>query len=171
MKTSLFISYSWDDDLHLQWISNFALKLKNDSINVILDAWSLLPGDQLPEFMEKSIREVDFVIIICTPQYKIKSEKRTGGVGYEGHIITSEILIKNNHRKFIPILRHGEWIDSSPNWLQGKYYLDFRGTKFNTQNYLKLLQALKSFNNPDGNYSNSKDILFNRFNIGQFFND
>ncbi len=73
--------------------------------------------------------------------YKIKSDSRKGGVGYEGDIMTSEIFTDNNHRKFIPLLRSGEWKEASPSWLRGKYYLDFRNEDFN-QNYNILVNTL-----------------------------
>jgi serine/threonine-protein kinase len=100
------------------------------------------PGDQLPQFMEKSIRENDFVLIICTATYKYKSDNRVGGVGFEGNIITAEAFSYNNQRKFIPILRRDTWRAAAPTWLLGKYYIDLRGTPFSEEQYNLLLKAL-----------------------------
>src|SRR5215211_6366551 len=104
----VFISYAWEDDIKT-WVLDFATRLRSDGVNAILDQWETAPGDQLTEFMEKSVRESDFVVFICTPTYKRKSDRRKGGVGYEGSIITGEVFAKNNHRKFIPVLRKGKW--------------------------------------------------------------
>jgi hypothetical protein len=41
----------------------------------MLDQWATVPGDRLPHFMEKAIRENSYVLIICTPKYKEKSDK------------------------------------------------------------------------------------------------
>jgi hypothetical protein len=76
-------------------------------VDVTLDQWHVGPGDQLPEFMERGIRESDFVIILCTPRYKEKSEGRKGGVGFEGHIMSAEMYLSGNQRKFIPVLGQG----------------------------------------------------------------
>ena len=65
-----FISYSWEDKEHKKWVKDLALKLRTDGVDVKLDQWEVVPGDQLPNFMEKSIREIDYVLIICTPKYK-----------------------------------------------------------------------------------------------------
>jgi hypothetical protein len=93
-----------------------------------------VPGDQLPEFMERAIADNPFVLIVCTPRYKTKSEAREGGVGYEGDIITGELLKSRNHRKFIPVLRSGDWSASAPGWLAGKYYIDLRdGERYEAQ--------------------------------------
>jgi hypothetical protein len=99
-----FISYSWDDEAHKDWVRELATRLRHDGVDVHLDHWHAVPGDHLPHFMDREIRENDFVIIVCTPKYKAKSDERTGGVGYEGDIMTAEVLTKQNHRKFIPVL-------------------------------------------------------------------
>ena len=113
-----FISYSWENETHKTWVRDLAARLREDSIDTILDRWRTAPGDQLPRFMEESARESDFVLVVCTPHYKKRSDKRKGGVGYEGDIFTGEILASSNRnqRKFIPLLRVGSWEDSAPTW-------------------------------------------------------
>src|SRR5690606_7761410 len=82
------------------------------------------------------------VLIICTPQYKSKSENRIGGVGYEGDIMTAEVLQTSNHRKFIPILKAGTKETSIPSWLQGKYYVDLSNQNHYKNNYSDLKTTL-----------------------------
>jgi len=119
-----FVSYSWDDDSHKDWVAQLATDLRKDGVETILDQWHAVPGDQLPAFMEREIRENDYVLIICTPKYKLKSDQRKGGVGYEGDIMTAEVHSQGNHRKFIPVLARGTWEQSAPSWLKGKYFVD-----------------------------------------------
>jgi TIR domain-containing protein len=109
---------------------------------VSLDQWEAVPGDQLPAYMERSIRENQFVLIVCTPRYKAKSDERSGGVGYEGDIMTAEVYSKSNHRKFIPIWRNGTWRSAAPSWLAGKYYVDLRGDPYSETHYIDLLSTL-----------------------------
>jgi hypothetical protein len=111
-------------------------------VDVKLDQWSVVLGDSLPKFMETAVRENDFVLIVCTPRYKAKSDGRTGGAGYEGDIITAEVFTTGNQRKFIPILREGEWEKAAPSWLLGKLYVDLRGAKYSEANYRQLLETL-----------------------------
>jgi hypothetical protein len=120
----VFISYSWEDEDHKTWVKKLATDLRNYGIESRLDAWNLSGGDKLPFFMEKEIRDNDFVLIICTPKYKEKSNNRIGGVGYEGDIISAELFNNQNDKKFILILRKGIWINSAPTNLLGKYYFD-----------------------------------------------
>lgn len=137
-----FTSYSWDDDAHRVWVAQLATRLRSDGIDVKLDQWHAVPGDQLPAFMEREIRANDYVLIVCTPKYKLKSDGRLGGVGYEGDIMTAEVFTNPNHRKFIPILARGVWIDAAPNWLAGKYYVDLSSpSRFEAQ-YQDLLATV-----------------------------
>ena len=137
-----FVSYSWDDDNHKKWVAQLATRLRHDGVEVILDQWHLIPGDQLPEFMEREIRDNDYVLIICTSNYKFKSDKRSGGVGYEGDIMTAEVFSKGNDRKFIPILASGSWEDASPSWLQGKYYIDLSSASTFERGYEDLITTI-----------------------------
>jgi len=137
-----FVSYSWDSEQHRDWVRELATRLRGDGVDVKLDQWSVVLGDSLPKFMETAVRENDFVLIVCTPRYKAKSDGRTGGAGYEGDIITAEVFTTGNQRKFIPILREGEWKEAAPSWLLGKLYVDLRGAKYSEANYRQLLETL-----------------------------
>ncbi|MCC6613452.1 MAG: toll/interleukin-1 receptor domain-containing protein [Anaerolineae bacterium] len=138
----VFISYSWDDDAHKVWVRDLATRLRGDGVDVTLDQWHAVPGDQLPTFMETAVRESDFVLIVCTPNFQRKTNTRHGGVGYEGDIMTAEVFILHNQRKFLPILRSGDWDTASPSWLKGKYYIDLRGQPYAEANYQDLLTTL-----------------------------
>lgn len=137
-----FISYAWESEEIKKWVKELATELRNDGIDAKLDQWEVVPGDQMPHFMEKSVRENDYVLIICTPKYKSKSENRIGGVGYEGDIMTAEVLQNSNHRKFIPILKSGTKETSIPSWLQGKYYVDLSNENHYENNYSDLTTTL-----------------------------
>lgn len=142
IDVTAFVSYSWDDDPHKDWVRDLASRLRADGVFVTLDQWHAAPGDQLPEFMERSIRDSRYVLIICTPGYCQRADGRKGGVGYEGDIITGELFIHRNHRKFIPVLRNGDADNALPSWLKGKYFIDLRGTSYSEAHYQDLLATL-----------------------------
>jgi hypothetical protein len=142
MVARAFISYSWDDDAHREWVRGLAERLRADGVDVTLDQWAAVPGDQLPAFMETAIRENEFVVVICTPRYKQRSDNREGGVGYEGDIMSAEVLNQGNHRKFIPVLRQGAWPDASPSWLAGRYYINLTGSPYSERDYEDLARTL-----------------------------
>lgn len=139
---TVFVSYSWDTDDHKAWVKELCARLRADGVDVGLDQWDVVPGDQLPSFMERSVRDSRFVIIVCTPRYKEKSGSRAGGVGYEDNIITAELAATQNERKFIPVLASGEWQEAAPSWLLGKAYVDLRGDGLPQPRYEDLLVTL-----------------------------
>ena len=93
--------------------------------------------------METEVRESKYVLIICTPSYRKKSNQRQGGVGYEDHVMTAEIYQKENHRKFIPVFAKGcSWNDAAPSWLSGKLYVDLSTTENYERGYSELRATL-----------------------------
>lgn len=140
---SVFISYSYDSEEHKAWVKSLAEKLRAHGVETVLDQWDLELGDNIPYFIEKAIKETDYTIIVCTPNYKKKSENREGGVGYETYIITNSIFndlsenIKNS--RFIPVLREGRWTESAPIWIAGNLGADLSGDELNKDEYEKLL--------------------------------
>ena len=140
---SAFISYSWETEAHKEWVRRLAQRLRSQGVKVILDWWHLKVGGDRTQFMESSISECQFVIIICTPTYAQKANSRHGGVGYEAMIITSQLAQNILQEKFIPVLRSGEFGDSAvPQWLQSKIGVDLRGDPYDEDEYDALLKTL-----------------------------
>lgn len=138
----VFISYSWESKEHSEWVKSLADKLLSDGIEAIIDSYDVSPGDRLPKFMESSIRDSDYVIIICTEKYKRKANNREKGVGYESHIISAELYNNHNDRKFIPIIRQGDFNTALPTYLDGKLAIDLRGNPFNENSYKDLIASI-----------------------------
>jgi hypothetical protein len=112
-------------------------------VDVTLDQWHLQPGDQLPAFMERAIRENDYILLVCTPCYADRSGRRIGGVGYEGDIMTAVVFTSRYGRKFIPIWRLGaDWNTAAPSWLLAKYRIDLRGNPVSEEQYQDWLVTL-----------------------------
>lgn len=128
---TVFISYSWDTTEHEAWVLNLATKLMENGINVILDKWDLGPlGKPLPHFMEQAISKSQRVICVMTPNYKKKTDKLEGGVGYEYSIITAEIFGNGvNTSKFIPLFREGIDEEAIPTALRGRNYINMRNNE------------------------------------------
>ena len=142
-----FISYSWDSEAHKAWVRQFAERLRSQGVKVILDQWELTAGGDRTHFMESNIVASDFVLIVCTPVYATKANKRDGGVGYEAMIITSQLAQRILQDKFIPVLRLGNFDDSAvPIWLQAKIGVDLRGDPYDQKQYDILLKALHKAN-------------------------
>jgi hypothetical protein len=105
-----FLSYSWDGIEHREWVMKLAERLQGQSgVEMIFDRWHLKPGDDKQHFMEQAVTDCDFVVMVCTPTYAERANKRQGGVGYESMVITTELAEHILTNKFIPVLRKGTW--------------------------------------------------------------
>jgi hypothetical protein len=136
----VFVSYSWDSEAHKQWALAFVNRLRGDGIDAFIDQTHLQLGERSPEFMERSVRDSDRVLVVCTENYKQRFDSRKGGAGYEGNIITGEIIRDVGKNKFIPVLRSGEWEASQPTALSGAYGVDLRDDS--PEAYWKLIENL-----------------------------
>ena len=121
----VFISYSHDSPEHKQWVSELAVKLRHNGIDMTLDQWDIRPGDDITRFMERGIVDADRILVVCTDNYVSKANTGEGGVGYERMIITKEIVENQGNNKFIPIIRQTEWEDKTPEFLKNRVYIDF----------------------------------------------
>jgi hypothetical protein len=122
-----FISYSWDSDLHKNWVRLLAEQLQDNGVFTYLDQWDVSPGTDLTKYMEESIRKSDYVLLICTPTFAAKANLGKGGVGYEKTIVTGEIFTESApETKFVAILKEGNPKESLPSYLKAKAYIDFR---------------------------------------------
>lgn len=120
-----FVSYSHDDEEHKGWVLRLAQALRASGIDAVLDQWDLRPGQDLVRFMEKGIAESDRVVLVCSANYVERANARLGGAGYEGLIITGELVGNVDTKKFIPVIRNNPG-RTVPSYLGPRYYVDFR---------------------------------------------
>lgn len=125
LKT-IFISYSWDSEEHKQWVLELANYLmKQGGCEVLLDQYDLKAGHNMNHFMESGVERADKVLLIMTPNYKMKADKREGGTGFEYSMISSQLYrMQANNNKFLPILRKGTIGSSAPTYIQSNIYHD-----------------------------------------------
>lgn len=123
---SIFISYSWDSDEHRLWVKQLAdLIEENPEYHVIWDGYDL---DNLIDknlYMEKSVIDADYMVIVATKKYQEKSNARTGGVGIETSIAVSqywEQMQNGGKSKIFSILREK---DAIPTYLKNQLHIDF----------------------------------------------
>lgn len=142
LKT-VFISYSWDDEDHKSWVLNLADKLAKDGgVFAILDRYDLKASKSMTYFMEKSVQEADKVLLIMTPNYKLKADNRIGGVGYEYSMISQEFYEKLENEKFIPVLRKGNYLESSPKFIKGVLSHDMTNDAKFESDFTELLRLI-----------------------------
>lgn len=143
MNPKVFISYSWDNEDHKSWIRVLGEKLQQNGVLTNIDQWNVHPGIDLPNYMETSIRDADYVILVCTPNYSVKANLLKGGVGYEKMVVTGEIFANSSApKKFVPIIRLGTPQESLPSYLKSKLFIDFRDNASFDKNFTKLLRHI-----------------------------
>jgi len=137
------LSYSWEGPEHQHWVTRLAERLQGESgVQVIFDRWHLNPGDDKLHFMEQAVADSDFVIVVCTPTYAERANKRQGGVGYESMVITAELAEHILTNKFIPVLRKGTWDASLPIYLKSRVGVNLSDEPYHEEEYERLLRVL-----------------------------
>ena len=102
----VFISYSRDSRPHLERVAELSDRLRKGGIEAMIDQYDPSPEDGWPIWMEKRIRESDFVLVVCTETYSRKIEDRDVGKGvvWESTLSYQEIYDARTNRKFIPVV-------------------------------------------------------------------
>lgn len=124
------ISYSWGSVEYENKVEQLATQLRHNGVESILDKWEVGLGSSFISYMDR-ITNYDYILIICTPEYKKKasilnkSDKATG-VYYEFDLMKKYCLEQgiSNKDRFIPILLDGSKEDSIPLWLYDSFYVD-----------------------------------------------
>lgn len=137
----VFVSYSHDSPEHKMWVMKLAEKLFKHGVEVLLDAWELKPGVDISMFMERSLKEADRILMVCTPNYVKKAEEGKGGVGYEKTIMTAEYMRSVQSTRVIPIIRE-KGTTHVPAFLSTKMYLDFSTDEVAEFNFDELVREL-----------------------------
>lgn len=141
----VFISYSWHPEKNKIWVQRLAERLIQDGVNVKLDVWDLKHGYDKYVFMEQMVKDSDIkkVLVICNEDYARKADDRTGGVGTESTIMSSDIYSLAEQTKFIPILvekKNGE--PCLPTFLKSRMYIDMSSNDIYELGYDQLLRDI-----------------------------
>lgn len=121
----IFISYTHDSEEHLKRILEFANKLRAEGIDAELDQYEQSPPEGWPKWIDRNIRDADFVLVICTKNYynrTIGKENSGTGLGakWESGLIYQHIYNSDSKsKKIIPVLLKKEDKEFIPAPLQG----------------------------------------------------
>ncbi|MBT2795284.1 toll/interleukin-1 receptor domain-containing protein [Paraburkholderia strydomiana] len=74
---AVFVSYSHDSPDHRRWVFEFASRLVNSGINVMIDQWDVGPGHDLAKYMEQAVSAAERVLMVCT---ETDRHRAAGGV-------------------------------------------------------------------------------------------
>lgn len=140
----LFISYSWSNPTHEQWVIDLANELTESGVHVLLDKWDLKEGNDSVKFMERMVTdpEISKVAIICDELYASKADGRSGGVGTETQIISREVYENQEQDKFVAIIpaRDSQGNACLPTYYKSRIYIDLSEPDKYADNFDKLLR-------------------------------
>lgn len=141
----VFVSYSYDDQRHADKVLEFSNRLRSEGIDCILDQYEECPSEGWPLWMDKEIKNADFVLMICTETYnkRVMNTEQPGkelGVKWEGKLIYQHIYNANStNKKFIPVLFPYSKKEDIPTPLQPYTYYNID----NKDDYEKLYWRLR----------------------------
>ncbi|MGJ4953003.1 SEFIR domain-containing protein [Bradyrhizobium sp. HKCCYLS20291] len=139
-----FISYSWSSKEREQWVLEFATALRESGVDVVLDKWDLKEGHDVVAFMERmgTDKDIEKVIMIFDRRYVEKANDRTGGVGTEAQIITSQIYERSDQDKFIGIVAevNPEGRPYKPIYYASRLHIDLSDQDTYAENFDQLLR-------------------------------
>lgn len=139
---NVFLSYSHDSTEHENWVLKLATDLRSHGVNAILDQWDLRLGNDLRFFMENGLSSSTLVLCVCSEKYVLKVDSGDGGAGYEGMIMTQNLLQHANSDYIIPIIRNNNSSKKVPMAFGSKQYIDFSNDDSYVQKYQELLERI-----------------------------
>ena len=76
----VLISYSHDSPEHEQRVLELANRLRADGIDCTIDQYVVAPAEGWPRWMDKQIRDSDFVVMVCIEAYyqRVMGEEQPG---------------------------------------------------------------------------------------------
>ena len=120
---TVFVSYSHDSTAHEQRVHQLVDRLREEGVDCNLDLYEDAPPEGWPAWMDRHIRESDYVLVVCTEVYERRitgKEKRGIGLGakWEGSLITQALYNSGGrNEKFIPIVFDSRDVEHIPEFL------------------------------------------------------
>jgi hypothetical protein len=140
----LFISYSWSNPSHEQWVVDLATEINNSGVEVILDKWDLREGHDSVAFMEKMVTDssINKVLMICDQTYASKADGRAGGVGTETQIISREVYEMQAQDKFVAVVaeKDAEGKPYLPTYYKSRIYINLSESERYADEFDRLLR-------------------------------
>ena len=111
----VFISYSHEPQAHAERVWEFASALKVKGVHVELDKFAGRPPEGWQEWCKTRLKpeNADFVLMMCTPTYCDRVEKKVDvqvgrGAYFEGKLINAYIYNEKENSRFLPVLLDDE---------------------------------------------------------------
>lgn len=136
----IFISYSWSNPEHEEWVLELAENLMADGVDVALDKWVLREGDDPIVFMESMVNDptITKIIMIIDRKYTDRANQRHGGVGTESTILSQELYSKRDKNKIVAVIAEPD--APKPTFYAGRLHVDLSNSDRYAEEYEKLVR-------------------------------
>jgi hypothetical protein len=139
----IFISYSHDSKEHQDKVLLFSNRLRSEGIDCSLDQYEDSPPEGWPKWMDRKVKDSDFILVICTEKYYNKvlgSDEKGMGIKWESTLIYQHLYNGgSNNTKFIPVIFNDGNFNHIPEILQGATFYNVD----NATDYDKLYWRLR----------------------------
>lgn len=123
---TVFVSYSHDSKEHQDRVLALANKLRSEGIDCALDQYEDSPPEGWPKWMDRNVKNSDFVLVVCTEIYynrAMGAAEKGHGIKWESTLIYQHLYNTGaNNTKFIPVLFKDSKFENIPEPLQGATY-------------------------------------------------
>lgn len=123
------------------WVAYLAEQLRGQGIDVALDRFDTTLGSDLAMFMEQGGDENTRVLAVVSDQYLAKSDKPSGGVGFEKRIIAASVMANLDSDRIVPILRKNT-SRKLPRYMGAAKYIDFNDDSLFETRLMELVHEL-----------------------------
>jgi hypothetical protein len=127
-----FITYSHDSDVHKAKVLALSNRLREEGVDVTLDAYVQHPSEGWPKWMERQF-QLEFVVVVLSPRYIQEFNQEvasSSGARYEGGMLSARLHAGGLSYEKTAVVCFDEWAEMViPLPLAGctRYYVDRPG--------------------------------------------
>ena len=138
---SVFLCYTHENREHNEWVRSLAANLLGNGVDVTADFYDLRGGFSVTRFMD-TVVDKDKVVIICTPEYKLRADGEIGGAGAEFAKVKAQLVAGTVDGRIIPVLRNGGRATAIPTAISHLLSIDMTNLTYYEDKFDELLRAI-----------------------------
>ena len=135
----VYVSYSEEGPEHQAWVRSVVRRLQRAGHETFYYPDDVVPGDDWLSMMRRWLATADAVVVVATPEYAARAERRSTGVSVEFAWMSAAREAASPGPRVIPLVRRGEFDAALPGWMAFLGAIDARDDR----GLLDAMQALE----------------------------